>query len=114
MSRMFKPEMEVVRFTEADVITASSDPVSFTFTNVGGTKGDGIINYQNQVYNNTNYDDFMTSVGTGKSLVYGNGSVITILYAMRREFNEGYATMSEHWNGTWYYNSDGVFRRTQS
>ena len=53
MKTMTNPEMNVIRFNEADVIVASGDdPMrSFTVTNVcNGISGDATINYCNKEY----------------------------------------------------------------
>lgn len=56
MSQMRKPEMEVIRFAESDIVVASNGArrmaTSFSLTGVNANdgKGNGIANY-----NNTNY-----------------------------------------------------------
>jgi hypothetical protein len=54
-SQMRKPKMEVIRFTESDIVVASGSrrmATSFSLTNVnsGGIAGDGIARYNNSDY----------------------------------------------------------------
>ena len=116
MGRMVKPEMEVVRFTEADIITASSD--SFSLSNFGGTLRDGTATYRDVTYygmQSTTRDndifDFMKKIGN--STVISNGDVnSTMQSVVVGEYMDG---LSGDWDGTYVYDaSSGSYRRSQS
>jgi len=121
MSRMFKPEMEAVHFTEADVITASGAGV-FSATHFGNRadqgqkKGDGIVEYLGQTYNSSNYSDFMTALSDNgisdqTPMIFGNTS-LTVDAVMNREFGASIHDLSTAANGTWTYDvSANVFRK---
>ena len=121
MSRMFKPEMEAVHFTEEDIITASGAGV-FTTTHFGNradqdqVKGDGIIEYLGQTYNSSNYLDFMTALSNNgisnqTSMIFGN-TPLPVDAVMNREFGASTYKLSTAANGTWTYDvSANVFRR---
>ena len=65
MKKMTTPEMNVIRFNEADVIVASgNDPMrSFTVSGVGnGIRRDATINYYNKEYKVNNTWDLLDAL----------------------------------------------------
>ena len=79
MKKLTTPEMNVIRFNEADVIVASGggSMTSFTVTNVcNGIEGDATINYYNKKYKADNAFDLLNAISdNGLSLCCYNSSI---------------------------------------
>ena len=84
MSKMRTPEMEVVRFTQSDVIVASGASVPTTMTVTGwrdGIKDNLELNYGGTVYTNSNRSDLidlLSDNGQNENAVTSAGSDFTI------------------------------------
>ena len=129
MSKMKMPEIDVIRFSESDVIVASGGVVktlSITGIDNGTNKdasltlGDGApINY-NDVYRRTEtftnaYNTYMSGIdtyGTNSTRLYrnsyeGDTTNVTIYNAFYREEENLYswAEGSYIWNGRWEHSS---------
>ena len=105
MSKMNRPEMDVVRFQESDVIVASS----FILKGMGNGKEDGVFIFGGKDYSVANtgtrnpfYADFKEQTGTSigdMSVIYFGGVVRGTLSSV-----VGYDTVSDPaYDGTYYW-----------
>lgn len=118
MSQMRKPEMEVIRFTESDIVVASNgsrrmQTASLNLTGFGqqGVKGDGIATLNGTSYSiNTlnDVDTFTNALNNSDIFNAGisNGTTTqTLRGTFRAEVNKG----AEHWDGYYLYDSDAIW-----
>ena len=116
MTKMRKPELNIVRFKETDIIVASGDtpmgPLNISgFTSVG----QGMMNYNNVDYTESNKGDLIQLLGSGYTTVYANARFNSEgeLPAQNRDINsmffnnQGDQTYSDvaTSNGSYYWNS---------
>ena len=109
-SQMRKPKMEVIRFTESDIVVASGSrrmATSFSLTNVnsGGIAGDGIARYNNSDYLLNSKDavnTFISAMGVSDAGIY-NGRIKapqSLSGTLNVEVNRG---VTGNWDGTYTY-----------
>ena len=110
MSQMRKPEMEVIRFAESDIVVASGSrrmATSFSLTNVnsGGIAGDGIARYNNSDYLLNSKDavnSFISAMGVSDAGI-DNGRIKapqSLSGTLNVEVNRG---VTGNWDGTYTY-----------
>ena len=111
MSQMRKPEMEVIRFTESDIVVASNGArrmaTSFSLTGVNANDGigNGIANYNNTDYsiNSTNaVNTFISALGVSDAGI-DNGRIRapqSLVGTLNVEATKG--TIG-NWDGTYTY-----------
>ena len=113
MSQMRKPVMEVIRFTESDIVVASGSrrmATSFSLTGVNANDGaaNGIANYNNTDYplNSTDaVNAFISAMGVSGAGIY-NGRIQapqSLSGTLNVEATKG--TIGD-WDGTYTYNPD--------
>ena len=122
MNKMKTPEMEVIRFKEADVIVASGDVHTMTLAGFqnDGVKRNGILTYNGIEYHINNGGDSinpainaMRSIGvTENTLVYANDTSSYGLWGLLRIEDGAHVSSIEavNWDGTYSY-VNGVFRK---
>ena len=115
MSQMRKPEMEVIRFAESDIVVASNGSrrmaTSFSLTNVNAKDGagNGIANY-----NNTNYllnsedavKTFISAMGVSNAGISIGGDAQSLRGTLNKEANLG---TSGSWDGYYVYDPDATW-----
>lgn len=109
MTQMNLPEMDVVRFKEADVLAAS--PISMNWSKFGdGTKANGEVKYNGDTYyitSNSNVSTFINALSdigaNGNTSISVDGSYYghTVSSILNKEVNDG--LQSSDWNGTFIY-----------
>lgn len=111
MSQMRKPEMEIIRFTERDIVVASNGArrmaTSFSLTGVNANdgEGNGIANYNNTDYpiNSTNaVNTFISALGVSDAGI-DNGRIRapqSLVGTLNVEATKG--TIG-NWDGTYTY-----------
>ncbi len=104
MSTMKRPEMDVVRFKEADIIVASGVTLSGFYN---GVNKDANANYNGNDYNKAknNIDDFYNLLPKNSKTIFdnSNGYFDTIDKMFGYDDADEY---SEGWNGTYKWNKD--------
>ena len=119
MSQMRKPVMEVIRFTESDIVVASNGgrrmaTPSLTLTGFNGKKpADGVANLNGVDYSISSLDDVNTFLGAlGNAGVKSAGiyagtttNPLTFRGVLRTEANTG----AKGWDGNYYYDPDAIW-----
>ncbi|MBE6867657.1 MAG: hypothetical protein E7494_02730 [Ruminococcus albus] len=104
MSTMKRPEMEVVRFKEADIIVASGVTLSGFYN---GVNNDANAYYNGNDYNKAknNIDDFYSLLPNNSKTIFdnSNGQFDTIDKMFGYDEGDAY---SEGWNGTYKWDKD--------
>ena len=105
---MKTPEMEVVRFSESDVIVASGFPTKFgSVRNAGGVKGDLIVTINGNQYDyntlNTGIGDHIISIG---DVTFTNGGSKTVKDLLADDVNNSsfdgeYESYDDGYNYIW-------------
>ena len=117
---MRKPEMEVIRFTESDIVVASGSrrmATSFSLTKVnsinrGGTAADGIA-----TYNNTDYlldspnavNNFISAMGVSNAGI-DNGRIQASQSLFGTLNIEATTGVKGDWDGTYTYDPDATWK----
>ena len=115
MSQMRKPEMEVIRFTESDIVVASNGArrmaTSFSLTGVNANdgKGNGIANYNNTDYLLNSEDavkTFISAMGVSNAGISIGGDAQSLKGTLNKEANFG---TSGSWDGYYVYDPDAIW-----
>ncbi len=119
MSQMRKPEMEVIRFTESDIVVASNGgrrvaTPSLTLTNFsGGKAADGKAYLNGVEYSISSTDDVKTFLGAlGNSGVKNAGiyaGTTTNPLTFRGVLNTEATKGAKGWNGSYVYDPDAIW-----
>lgn len=118
MSLMKKPEMDVIRFKENDIVVASNGrhiitEQSIEFTGLtGGVAGDGTVTYNGIVYPLTSYADVSTFIkvlrddGIANAGVSTGGTPQSLRGTLRTEASDGAKYFSD---GVYYYDPSATW-----
>ncbi len=115
MSQMRKPVMEVIRFTESDIVVASNGArrmaTSFSLTGVnkGGEIGDGIANYNNTDYflnSETAVNTFISAMGVSNAGISNGKNTQSLRSTLKRETE---SVMKGNWDGYYVYDPDAIW-----
>ena len=121
MSKMRKPEMDVIRFKEADVIVASGATANtLKWSGFGdGITGNGVVEYGGRSYtmdSESSYNSLLEALSaigvTGDTHVeWQDGtSNRTLSFILQKEYGSGVS--SDTWNETYYFDGS-ILRRMQ-
>ena len=115
MSQMRKPEMEIIRFTESDIVVASNGArrmaTSFSITGVnkGGAIGDGIATYNNTDYllnSESAVNTFISAMGVSKAGISNGKNTLSLRATLNRETD---SVMKGNWDGYYVYDPDAIW-----
>lgn len=115
MSQMRKPEMEVIRFAESDIVVASNGArrmaTSFSLTGVNknGAIGDGIANYNNTDYfltSETAVNTFISAMGVSNAGISNGKNTQSLRATLKRETD---SVMKGNWDGYYVYDPDAIW-----
>lgn len=115
MSQMRKPEMEVIRFTESDIVVASNGArrmaTSFSLTGVnkGGAIGDGIANYNNNDYllnSESAVDTFISAMGVSNAGISNGSTTQSLKSTLKAETKQ---KIKGYWDGYYVYDPDAIW-----
>lgn len=116
MRQMNKPEMEVIRFAENDIVVASSGRLvtpSISLTRFSGSiPKDGTVQYNGTSYNITSYDDVnsvlsaLNNNGITNAGISNGKKTQSLKHTLRNEVDPG---VRGDWNGTFVYDSTAMW-----
>ncbi len=116
MSQMRKPEMEVIRFTESDIVVASNGgrrvmTTSFSLTGVnkGGEIGDGIANYNNTDYlinSESAVNTFISAMGVSNAGISNGVKTQSLRSTLKAETKQD---IKGNWDGYYVYDPDAIW-----
>ena len=116
MRQMNKPEMEVIRFAQNDIVVASSGRLmsqSITLTRFsGGTPKDGVVQYNGTSYPITSSDDVSTFLSALRNNGIKNAGISngkntqSLRNTIGKEVTRG---VEGDWNGTYDYDPFAIW-----
>lgn len=109
MSTMKRPEMEVVRFKEADIIVASGNIARLSGFGNGGTDN-GSVSFGGKNYFYQDRESLYQNLHNGSSTTFDNYNNIAEI-ANLFEFEHYNDELTNEWDGTYHWNGSKFIKQ---